>query len=58
VQSLIAASAAAASATATSASATGTLSPARHNIAVYSDVPLLYVLVATFLASLQMLISL
>jgi hypothetical protein len=58
VQSLIAASAAAASATATSASATGTLSPARHNIAVYSDVPLLYVLVATFLASLQMVISL
>jgi hypothetical protein len=58
VQSLIAASAAAASATATSASATGTLSPARHNIAVYSDIPLLYVLVATFLASLQMVISL
>jgi hypothetical protein len=59
VQSLIAASsAAAASATATSASATGTLSPARQNIAVYSDVPLLYVLVATFLASLQMVISL
>lgn len=56
VQSLIAASAAAASATATSASATGTLSPAQHNIAVYSDVPLLYVLVATFLASLQMVI--
>jgi hypothetical protein len=52
VQSLIAASAAAASATATSASATGTLSPAGHNIAVSSDVPLLYVLVATFLASL------
>ena len=53
VQSLIVASA-----TATSASGTGTLSPARHNIAVYSDVPLLYVLVATFLASLQMVISL
>jgi hypothetical protein len=59
VQSLVAASAAAASAaTATSASATGTLSPAGHNIAVSSDVPLLYVLVATFLASLQMVISL
>jgi hypothetical protein len=59
VQSLVAASAAAASAaTATSASATGTPSPARHNIAVSSDVPLLYVLVATFLASLQMVISL
>jgi len=58
VQSLIAASAAAASATATSASATGTLSPARHNIAVSSDVPLLYVLAATFLASLPMVIFL
>jgi hypothetical protein len=61
VQSLIAASAAAASAAATSTCdtcATGTLSPARHNIAVYSDIPLLYVLVATFLASLQMVISL
>ena len=53
VQSLITASAAA-----TSASATGTLSPALHSIAVNSDIPLLYVLVATFLASLQMVISL
>ena len=53
VQSLIIASA-----TATSASATVTPSPARHNIAVCSDIPLLYVLVATFLASLQMVISL
>jgi hypothetical protein len=53
VQSLITASA-----TATSASATGTHSSALHNIAVYSDIPLLYVLVATFLASLQIVISL
>ena len=52
-----AASASDASASAAWASATSTLSPARHNIAVYSDVPLLYVLVATFLASLQMVIS-
>lgn len=53
VQSLITASAAA-----TSASATSTLSPALHNIAVSSDVPLPYVLVAAFLASLQMVMSL
>jgi hypothetical protein len=50
VQSLITASAAAAS-----ASATGTPLPALHNIAVSSDVPLPYVLVAIFLlGSLQM----
>jgi hypothetical protein len=55
VQSLITASVAATSA---SASATGTLSPALHNIAVSSDVPLIYVLVATFLGSLQTVIFL
>jgi hypothetical protein len=49
VQSLITASA-----TTTSASATSTLSPTLHNIAVSSDVPLRYVVVAIFLASLRM----
>jgi hypothetical protein len=44
VQSLITASA-----TAASASATGTLSPALHNIAVSSNVPLQYMVVAIFL---------
>jgi hypothetical protein len=58
VQSLIAAEAAASSASATSASATGTASPAVHNIAVSSDVPLLYLLVATLLGSLPMVVFL
>jgi hypothetical protein len=58
VQSLLAAEAAASSASATSASATGTASPAVHNIAVSSDVPLLYLLVAALLGSLQMVVSL
>ena len=63
VQSLITASAAASSASAASASAawasvTSTHSPAQHNIAVISDVPLLYMAVATFLGSLWIVISL
>ena len=63
VQSLITASAAASSASAASASAalasaTSIPSLAQHNIVVSSDVPLLFVLVATFLGSLQMVISL
>jgi hypothetical protein len=58
VQSLITASAAASSTSAALASATSTHSPAQHNIAVSSDVPLLYVVVATFLGSLQIVISL
>ncbi len=63
VQSLITASAAASSASAASASAalasaTSTHLPTQHNIAVSSDVPLLYVMVATFLGSLQIVTSL
>lgn len=58
MQSVIVASAAEALATATPASATGTLSPARHNSAIYSDVPLLYILVAIFIMSFQMVMSL
>ena len=63
VQSLITASAAASSASAASASAVWTSlnsihTPAHHNIAVSSDVPLLYVVVATLLGSLQIVMSL
>lgn len=55
VQSLITASAAASSAATALASATGTFSPAPHNLAVTSDVPLQYVSVVGFLiGSLQM----
>lgn len=53
VQSLITASAATAS-----PSATGTHSPAKDNLAVSSDVPLPYVLVAAFIGSLQMVMYL
>lgn len=53
-QSLAAASTSTAAA---STSATSTSSPA-HNVAASSDIPLSYVLVATFLASLQMVMSL
>jgi hypothetical protein len=47
----------AASTATASASATATSSPAQHNIAVGSNVPFSYMLVATFLGSLQMIMS-